>query len=429
MTEEHASSIPDDDERVDLAALVGVPWRRRRLIGVAVIAGTGAALVYSLLVPRVYLSDGFYQLGNPQPKTKVLVDTPDGRSDLVKPDASSELANMTLVGMPGIPIPLFKASATQFSNPNRLQSFAAEDASLTASDRDDVKRAFHTSADINRWIRPVYAYARDDARDFVQSAKEDNTAIGLDLSFEAHSPEVAARFVGLLGRYVRDCIVYVTLFSYVMDEQSSASAQLRDNENEVLKTQFALQQNTIRMRDVQAILARHPDAARSEVRQVVSIQDGGQRYLSPVTQLVGIESAIVDQRRRLALLERNRERLVVRQRYFSSCASEIQKIGEHGEDLLRTMQRVRSQVFTQSELANAPAREALNDLLIDAERFEHAFYTNCRFISGPTVPSRHVRPSRAAIVLSGSLASLVLSVLYAFGSAWWQKNREAVSAS
>ena len=66
----------------------------------------------------------------------------------------------------------------------------------------------------------------------------------------------------------------------------------------------------------------------------MSIQEGGSRFLAPVTQLVGIESTLADLRRDLAELERDREKLPARAEYFSRCYSELAKIGEHGVIIL-----------------------------------------------------------------------------------------------
>ena len=241
-----------DDDEIDLSALVAIPWRRRRLIGLGTLAVTLLAVVYSLLVPRVYLSDGFYQLGNPRARQPAKVQREPRDADTSP--SENQLAVIPIDRI-GIPIPLFKTSATQFSNPNRLLLYAGQDAAFADRDLQEVKRAFRTAADIHKWISPVYAYARDDAREFVASAQVENAALGLNLSYEAASPETAALYVGLLGRYVRDCLIYVTLFTYVMDEQSRAASELGANEIETLDTRFELEAE--RPED-----ARHPGDPR-----------------------------------------------------------------------------------------------------------------------------------------------------------------------
>ena len=106
----------------------------------------------------------------------------------------------------------------------------------------------------------------------------------------------------------------------------------------------------------------------------------------------------------------------------------MNRIGEHGEEILKTLKTTRSQIFTDQALTKESVREVYNHLLMDMERFELAFYTNCRFISGPTVPVRHVRPSRAAIVIAAFLGSLAFFLASAFVSTWWGKNKERILA-
>lgn len=60
-----------------------------------------------------------------------------------------------------------------------------------------------------------------------------------------------------------------------------------------------------------------------ETRQVLSVQKGGSRFLSPVTQLVGIESTLADLRRSPAQLERDSEKLSVRAEFFSRSFNDI----------------------------------------------------------------------------------------------------------
>ena len=157
---------------------------------------------------------------------------------------------------------------------------------------------FRTAEDIHKWIKPIYAFAKEDAREFSQLPQDDsNSVIGLNLAYEADSPENASAYVSFFGNYIRDCFLYVTLYNYVLHEYNNTMSEMNKNENDIIGVQFQLLQNTNKMKDIQAILINYPESSKIENRQLVSVQEGGARFLSPVTQLVGIESALADQRR------------------------------------------------------------------------------------------------------------------------------------
>ncbi len=178
----------------------------------------------------------------------------------------------------------------------------------------------------------MYAFAKEDAREFAQLPQdESNSVIGLNLAYETDSPENASALVEFFGDYIRDCLMYVTLYNYIMEGYSSTISTVNKNENEIIGFQFELLQNTNKLKDIRAILSNYPESEKLENRQLVSVQEGGSRFLAPVTQLVGIESTLADVRRDLAELERDREKLTVRSEYFSRCYSESAKIGEDGE--------------------------------------------------------------------------------------------------
>jgi len=163
-----------------------------------------------------------------------------------------------------------------------------------------------------------------------------------------------------------------------------------------------------------------------ESRQLVSIQEGGDRFLAPVTQLVGIESALADLRRDLAELERDRGKLSVRGEYFSRCFNELEKVDEHAESLFSLLKSVRDEVFKNKDLSRDEVKEVFNNLSIDLQAFDFNFYQNSRFISGPTIPTLHIKPRKSLIVIISCLGSFVLLVLLAFILHWWQRNKKTI---
>ena len=405
-----------------------VLWARRNLIIFGTLAATLLSIVISILLPRIYRSEGFYQLGNPTKKyVKIENDLPiyltNNPTEKISEKERKEIPSI------GIPIPIYKGISTQFFNPNRLQFFASKNKSFGEREFKSIKYKLNTPTEINKWIKPVYAFAKEDAREFVQlSQDETNRVIGLNLVYEADSPVTAHDYVIFFGKYIRDCFLYTTLINYIMDGYSATQSELNKNENDIINLKFEILQNTKKMQDIRNIISSNPEAAKIENRQLVSIQDGGSRFLAPVTQLVGIESSLADQRRNLAELERKKEKFNLRSEYFTVCYSELPKNGENGESLFLMLKSKKDEVFDRKDLGNDAVKEVFNNLSIDMQTFDFTFIKNSRFISGPTVPSVAVRPQKSIIIILSFLGALFFFTTLAFALHWWKGNKKSILA-
>jgi hypothetical protein len=381
---------------------------------IGTLAMTLLAAALSFFIPKTYRSEGFYQLGNPE------------RKIVVEKDKEKEKEKENLIG---IPIPLYKKSAPQFFNPNRFYQSASEWKSFSEKDLNKVKTSFQTATDINKWIQPMYAFSKGDMRELAQvPIGESNSVIGLYLSYEADSPQKAYSYVRFFGQYIRDCLLYVSLYEYVKDDYSKVISELSENENNIIDMQFNVLQNTKKMLDIKAILTKYPASAKFESRQLVSVQEGGFRFLSPVTQLVGIESALADQRRTLAELEREKEKLLMQREYFSKCNEALNKIGRRGEMIFSQLKAIKCEVFKKKDFAKGTVKEVFNNLNIDLQTFDLAFFTNCRFISGPTLPERHIAPRKSIIVIIACFLSFFFFMVLTLGLHWWQSNKKRIKA-
>jgi LPS O-antigen subunit length determinant protein (WzzB/FepE family) len=422
MTEINSTEKAYADE-IDLSSIFAVLWKRKKLIIFGTLGATLLSIGISLLLPKVYRSEGFYQLGNPLFRIESfyqLENLPFKIEDDNKLNADRQKSI-------GLSIPLYKSSSSQFFDPNRLHVKANQEKSFSEEELKELKDDVKSAADINKWIKPLYAFAKEDAREFSQLPKDEaNTVLGMNLAYEADSPENAAAYVSFFGNYIRDCLLYVSLYNYIMDGYSKSIAAIDKNENGMIRLQFELVQNTNKMKDIQTILSDYPEAAKMESRQVVSVQEGGARFLAPVTQLVGIESTLADIRRALAKLERDREKLSIQAEYFSRSFNELVKVNEHGDSLLLLLKTIKDAVFKDKNLNRDEVKEVFNTLSIDLQTFDFTFYQNSRFISGPTIPTAHVKPRKSIIIVVTCIASFFFFVIMAFVVNWWQGNKKAI---
>jgi hypothetical protein len=419
---------PYDDE-IDLRLIFAILWRQRKLIVLGTLGSTLLAVGVSFLIPKVYRSEGFFQLGNPLYKFTKDTNANQFGSIFNNPTEDTNKSDSDKTKPIGISIPMYKSSSSQFFNPNKLYIKAGQDKSFNGEDlaklRDDLK----STADIGKWIKPVYAFAKEDTREFAQLPKDElNSVLGLNISYEEYSTEKAAAHVSFFGNYVRDCLMHFTLYNYIMDGFNNTTSATSKIENQIIEAQFQLQQSSKKREDIKTILSDYPDTAKMETRQVVSVQEGGSRFLSPVTQLVGIESTLADLRRAHAQLERDREKLSVRAEFFSRSFNDIEKAGENGDSLFMLLKSIKDEVFINKDLGRDEIKEVFNNLSVDLQGFDFTLNQNTRFISGPTVPTVHIKPRKSIIIVVTFTASLFFFLISAFVVEWWKINKNVITS-
>jgi hypothetical protein len=417
MKENNLSEVLYDAE-IDFSLILFILWKRRKFLIFGMLAAILLSIGTCLLLPRVYRSEGFYQLGNP---TKNVADTE--RSAIKK---TATITKKT--GPIGVPVPLYKSSSSQFFNPNRFLYIASHDKSFKKEELTEIAVNFRKAEDISKWIKPVYAFSKEDAREFSQLPQdESNSVIGLNLAYEGDSPEKASSYVLFFGKYIRDCLLYVTLCNYVMDGYSNSISEMNKIENEIIEMKYQLLQEENKIKDIRAILTNYPNSAKIENRQLVSVQEGGERFLAPVTQLVGIESGMAGLRQTIAGLERDREKLTARSDYFTRCYSELKKTGEQGEFLFLLLKSIKDEIFTNKDITKDEVKEVFNNLSIDLQTFDLNFFSNSRFISGPTFSTAPIKPRKSLIAIVSCLVSFFLLVIWVFVSHWWQGNKKTIT--
>jgi hypothetical protein len=94
-------------------------------------------------------------------------------------------------------------------------------------------------------------------------------------------------------------------------------AEKQKLDNKLIAKRVELEEATRKLSALKEIAAKYPDASKYESRQLLSSDTDGARYLSPMMQLVGVESSIVDIRNELASLERDEAQNDLRLKFYA----------------------------------------------------------------------------------------------------------------
>ncbi|MFA5902860.1 MAG: Wzz/FepE/Etk N-terminal domain-containing protein [Desulfobacula sp.] len=376
----------DSEDEIDMIYLVRPLWHSRHLIFWGTLVVTIMSILVSFALPKVYRSEGFYQLG--------------------------------------ISITQYKKSRPLFTDPNNFQSAINRGTDFAPEVFQTIGRS---EKEISEWIRPIYTHAKEDAKEFIQSSvDETNSVLGVKISYQSDTPEKARDFINFIGQYIRNSLLYISMHEYIMNNFSSVNSELIQNENSIINLEFDLLLNTNKITDMKNILTKYPDSGKIENHQQILIQDGGYHYLSPITQMVGIETKMSDQHQKINAFKRQRELLVIRQEYFIICKNELDASQKNGEMLFSMVKSAHDKVFKNKELDKDTVKEVANSLSIDLHNFESAFLNNCRFISGPTLPDDPIAPQKRKIVIITFFLSGIVFVFISLFLTWWKNYRQTI---
>ncbi len=286
------------------------------------------------------------------------------------------------------------------------------------------------------WHKPVPKVSRADAKELpdillqLEQEREKNTErerdrdlnrgreaerkppvtvyLGLRLTYTAAEPQQVAQVASWLGDYFKD----VATREAVREQVSRWTADNRQFSDRALerklKFEFDIQQAQKRATALKAIVAAYPDAARRDSQQVVDVRKDNEKFMSPMSQLVGAESEIIDIRERLQKLDREIEQ----QSFVKSLVLEAEAAAnkaQSGSDSVRQLSGVITE--TSKKVKTEAEREKLLSLAADLSQISARFLSQAQFVAKPSVPSQPERPTpRMVIVLGGLLAGFLAAV-------------------
>lgn len=273
----------------------------------------------------------------------------------------------------------------------------------------------------NRALNPEYwastvryrsSLNRDDARDVPVAQIQSSGGLGLELSLRVRDEEQAGRTIEALSRQVREALLANSLIDLVRTSQATLDRrpQLK---LDVLNAEFDIEQNRQRIADMRQLLERYPDLRHLETSTLFSVSDGGGKYLSPLPQIVALESTVSELQAKARTAQRELETLDWKERLLAGVDDTIRN-ATSGKDILDKLKSNREQVLAASAQPNAAAREAAEDInvkLAQAESRQQAIGVKTR-----SAISRMPVMQRNPLVMGGAafaLTFVALSILLA----------------
>ena len=275
-----------------------------------------------------------------------------------------------------------------------------------------------TGDGIAPWVRPAFGFMKGDVKDLPDIAKLENQFVGADIQVEARSADIARKLAQAVGAYVADAMVRGRVVDFIDMNLAKTRKALGKIENDELEQKFLMAQQQQRLTDLRDINRRYPEASRENPRQVVTIDKGAARYLSPVTQLVGVESYIADIGETLRMLAHDRERAEADIAFLSLAHTETEKASK-GPDKLQRLERALAESFRGADMTKDAVRESFNAARFSVAQIHALADDQLRFVSPPVVrdPSyRQILAITAASALGAVLLAFLVSVVIAWSA-------------
>jgi len=263
-----------------------------------------------------------------------------------------------LLDTPGANLAELKRVVPGYASEVALGRFidATGNAALPAAERLLVQ-----ARDRSFWERvanPILPLSRKDTKE-IGDMKEGLTTslIGLELRADARDPVTADAMVLILSDFFTNALLRERIRAWIVAGLGVTRTRQNSLRADIIATQLNIDSAQRRITDLKAIGARYPDASRADGRQVVSVAEGGDRFLPLPAQLVAAESNISQLRESILRSERQVRQFDLLAGYYLR-AEAVFKNQPLTVALIPELMKVADQVFARTEPDAEWARES-----------------------------------------------------------------------
>ncbi len=213
------------------------------------------------------------------------------------------------------------------------------------------------------WARTVLyrsALNRDDLRDVPVAELQKTRGLGLSLSVQARDDAQASRTFELLTRHVREALLANSLIGLIREGQQ-ALARRPQLHLDLLQTDFDIEQYRQRIEDMRRLLERYPELRHMEANTVVSVSDGGGKYLAPLPQIVALEATVSELQAKSRKLRRELEKLDWTTQLLTGMDQTVRNVSS-GEEIIDRLRENRNKLLADNPQLPTVAQEAVQDM-------------------------------------------------------------------
>ena len=274
----------------------------------------------------------------------------------------------------------------------------------------------------SRWLEPVPRISSADAKKIPelllrqsegQAEKERFIFLGVRISAVAATSERAAQDAIWLGSYLKDVAVWSAVGEKIAAWTEESQIFVERARERKLKYQFDIDQAQSRTTALKKIVASYPGYSQQAHSQVVDVRKENERFVSPMAQLVGAESEIIDIQEKIGRLDRTIDQEAFAKTILADFAA-VLGTARSGTDALAGLTKVLKSYETE---AGTDARqERLSTLAAELSEISTRFLLRTQFIATPSPPTKSERPGPRVLSVLGALLAASLAAAWLWRS-------------
>ena len=380
-----------DDDEIDLRLLLKGLWRYRKLIFV----GTFLIVVLALAVNEYaakYRSEGFF----------------------------------AVVGITPIN---YKRYQPVILNPERFRAYAAETgmtddavvrymADLFSGKSDGFSKAASLVSPLTPKDVKEFVLSPDKISEKISEKISDKSAfLGLQMDVASRDPVRSKDINASITQYFVDSIMWADLSDWIESKSWEHETQLAILKNQTILTTRSIAESEKKLVALRDVVKRIPEAATMQLRQVMAVENGAEKYMSPVAQMVAEETNILNSRIALQVTQRQQKQLDLMNAYFKA-ASILTSSATSGKKLFDQLVVLKSIVYKTANTDDEVSTEVVNNIQIALETRRKTYYQDFRYISGPTLPTEKDRKSPLVVILGAGAIGLFLMMFVSLIVSW-----------
>jgi hypothetical protein len=275
---------------------------------------------------------------------------------------------------------------------------------------------------------PIYTISRSDLRETsVAPPSVGQQIVAVQTRAEASDRIVAGRMAILLADAFADGALKSALVEYVTAQRGALAASRQRLEAQIAGDRASLVRTETKIEELQKLSAAYPQASRADSRQLVSVAEGGERYLSPVTQLIGASSDAIGIRDSI----RESEYRIRQLTWMSSVFDEAGKLNVAalpGRSYLAQLESILRSDSMRGVQDNETIREARSTIEAELSVFRGRYAIGYTMLRAPPERPPRAGPPLLAHAVGGILASFVLAVLLILALHWKEAHLERANS-
>jgi hypothetical protein len=232
--------------------------------------------------------------------------------------------------------------------------------------------------------------------------------LGLQLMQSSRDPEQAVENTAWLGAYIKDVALREELRGYISDWMTDSKQFARRNQEQKLKYEFEIEQAKIRIKEQKIIIAKYPQSALLDAKQVVNVRKSNAKYLSPMSQLIASESEIIQLTEKVRKLSREVEQNTFAELILKDVGAAVSQ-NQNGSESLAKLEAIIANA--SKKIKTNAEHEKLASISNDISQLAARFLLKAQFITPPSLPTRPERPTPLMyMVLVGFVFSFLTAV-------------------